>query len=93
MPISHKIRQYRALLGFALQGKVLLSAERARKLRPSSEYGGVLCTKFWLAPLMGARDWSPRTKRQSIIGGSPRAQAARQLSPPILTITIKRGSF
>ena len=34
MPISHKIRQYRAILGFALQGKVLLSAERGEEVAP-----------------------------------------------------------
>ena len=28
MPISHKIRQYGALLGFALPGKILHSTER-----------------------------------------------------------------
>ena len=59
MPISHKIRQYRALLGFAHSSEVPWSAERPRKLRPSREYGGVLCTKFWLALFVGARDWSP----------------------------------
>ena len=46
MPISHKIRQYRALLGFAHLGEVLWSAELAEEVAPSSEYGGVLCTKF-----------------------------------------------
>ena len=59
MPISHKIRQYRALLGFVHSGEVPWSAEQGGKLRPSRDYGGVLCTKFWLAPLVGARDWSP----------------------------------
>ena len=34
MPISHKIRQYKAILGFALQGKVLLSAERGEEVAP-----------------------------------------------------------
>ena len=32
MPVSHKIRQYRALLGFALPGKVLRSAEWAEEV-------------------------------------------------------------
>ena len=48
MPISHKIRQYRALLGFALPGKILLSARRvgAGEVAPSREYGGDLHTKI-----------------------------------------------
>ena len=54
MPISHKIRQYRALLGFAHQGEVPGSAERPGKSRPSRECGAVLCTKFWLALFVGA---------------------------------------
>ena len=58
MPNSHKIRQYRALLGFARQGEVPGSAERPGKSRPSRECGAVLCTKFWLALSLGARDWS-----------------------------------
>ena len=61
MLISHKIRQYRALLGFAHQGEVPRSPERTElgKSHPSREYGGVLCTKFWLALFVGATDWSP----------------------------------
>ena len=70
MPISCKIRQYRALLGFAHLGEILRSAERASKSGGSREYGGDLCTKFWLALFVGARDWSPGTKWQSIVGGS-----------------------
>ena len=34
MPINHKIRQYRALLGFALPGKVPWSAEQAEEVTP-----------------------------------------------------------
>ena len=34
MPISHKIRQYRALLGFANPGEILQSAERAEEVAP-----------------------------------------------------------
>ena len=60
MPISHKIRQYRAILGFAHPGEVPRSAEQGRgEVGPSREYGRVLCTKFWLALFVGARDWSP----------------------------------
>ena len=36
MPISHKIRQYRALLGFADPGKVLRPAERGRGSCPQA---------------------------------------------------------
>ena len=32
MPISHKIRQYRALLGFVHQGKILQSGEQAEEI-------------------------------------------------------------
>ena len=32
MPVSHKIRQYRALLGFAHLGKILRSVERAGEI-------------------------------------------------------------
>ena len=32
MPISHKIRQYRALLRFAHPGEILRSAERAKEV-------------------------------------------------------------
>ena len=32
MPISHKIRQYRALLGFAHPGEILQSAELAKEI-------------------------------------------------------------
>ena len=32
MPISHKIRQYRALLGFAHSGEILQSAEQAEEV-------------------------------------------------------------
>ena len=60
MPISHKIRQYRALLGFAHPGEVPRSAEQGRgEVGPSREHGRVLCTKFWLALFVGARDLSP----------------------------------
>ena len=59
MPISHKIRQYRALLRFADQGKILWSKERAKEVTwKQGIWRGVLCTKFWLALYMGARDWS-----------------------------------
>ena len=59
MPISHKIRQYRALLGFALSGEILWSVQSpAEEVVPSREYGGVFCTKFWLALYVRARDWS-----------------------------------
>ena len=34
MPISHKIRQYSALLGFANPGEILQSAERAEEVAP-----------------------------------------------------------
>ena len=34
MPISHKIRQYRALLGFAHPGENLRSTERAEEVTP-----------------------------------------------------------
>ena len=33
MPISHKIRQYRALLGFAHPGEILRSAEQDQRSR------------------------------------------------------------
>ena len=32
MPVSHKIRQYRALLGFAHRGEILRSVERAGEI-------------------------------------------------------------
>ena len=71
MPTSHKIRQYRALLGFAHPGEVPWSTEQAEEVAPKlGIWRGVLCTKFWLAFFMGAGDWSPGTKQQSIIGGS-----------------------
>ena len=60
MPISHKIRQYRALLGFAHPGEVPWFTERGGGSRAQAgNVAGVLCTKFWLALFMGARDWSP----------------------------------
>ena len=34
MPISHKIRQYRALLGFAHPGEILWSVEWAEEVAP-----------------------------------------------------------
>ena len=34
MPISHKIRQYRALLGFVHLGEVPWSAEQAEEVAP-----------------------------------------------------------
>ena len=34
MPISHKIRQYRALLGFAHSGEVPQSVEQAEEVAP-----------------------------------------------------------
>ena len=34
MPINHKIRRYRALLGFANPGEILQSAERAEEVAP-----------------------------------------------------------
>ena len=40
MLISHKIRQYRALLGFAHPGEILWSSEQVEKVAPSREYGG-----------------------------------------------------
>ena len=59
MPVSHKIRQYTALLGFAHPGRgSLVLRAGLGKLRPSREYSRVLCTKFWLALFVGARDWS-----------------------------------
>ena len=85
MPISHKIRQYRALLRFAHPHEVLQSVEQAEGVVPKQGIWRVLCTKFWLAVFVGTRDWSPGTKPQSIIGGSPWAQAARRISLPILT--------
>ena len=79
MPISHKIRQSRALLGFAHrgQGSHAQAGNMAAFYAPNSD---------WLP--LGARDWSPRTKPQSIIAGSPQTQAARQISPPILTCCL-----
>ena len=60
MPFSHKIRQYRALLGFAHPGKVPWLAEQGGQVGPKQGiWRGVLCTKFWLALYVGARDWSP----------------------------------
>ena len=34
MPISHKIRQHRALLGFTHSGEILPSAERGKEVVP-----------------------------------------------------------
>ena len=34
MPISHKIRQYRALVGFAHPGEILWSVEQAEAVAP-----------------------------------------------------------
>ena len=87
MPISHKIRQYRPLLGFAHLGEILCSAERGwgSHTEAGNMAGFYAPNSGWLP--LGARNWSPGTKRQSIIGGSPWAQAARRISPPILTDT------
>ena len=70
MPISHKIRQYRALLGFVHLGKVPGSAERGRgrRAQAGNMVGFYAPNSGWLPS--GAKDWSPRTKRQSIVGGS-----------------------
>ena len=65
MPISHKIRQYRALLRFAHLGEILWSPERAEEVVPKQG--------IW------------RGFMHEILIGSPRAQAARMISPPILT--------
>ena len=75
MPMGHKISQYRALLGFAPPGEVPQSAcaqagNMARFYTPNSG---------WLPS--GPRGWSPRTKWQSIIVGSPQAQVARRIIP------------
>ena len=37
MPISHKIRQYRALLGFAPPGEILWSTEQAEDVAPKQD--------------------------------------------------------
>ena len=37
MPISHKIRQYRALLGFAHPGEILWSTEQAEEVAPKQD--------------------------------------------------------
>ena len=84
MPISQKISQYRALLSFVYPGDVLWSGPRSRA-QAGNMAGFYTPNSCWLS--LGARDWSPRTKWQSIIGGSPRGQAARRISPPILTCT------
>ena len=92
MPISHKIRQYRALLRFAHPGEILWSTEWGQgSCTQAGNMAGFYAPNSGWLPL-GARDWSPRTKRQSIIGGSPRAQVARRISPPILTIILSETS-
>ena len=71
MPISHKIRQYRALWGFAHPGEVPLSAEQGRgsRAQAGNMAGFYAPNSGWLSS-SGARDWSPGTKWQSIVGGS-----------------------
>ena len=47
MPISHKISQYRALLGFAAPGRNSpIRGAGWKKSHTSREYGRVLSTKF-----------------------------------------------
>ena len=53
MPISHKIKQYRALLGFVPSDEILWSAERVEEVTPSKEYGGVLRTKILIGSPRG----------------------------------------
>ena len=53
MPISHKIRQYRALLGFVPSDEILWSAERVEEVTPSKQYGGVLRTKILIGSPRG----------------------------------------
>ena len=59
MPISHKIRQYRALLGFAHRGEILQSAEQGRgsRVQAGNMVGFYAPNSGWLPS--GARDWSP----------------------------------
>ena len=85
MPLSHKIRQYRALLGFVHPGEVPWSTEwgQGSCAQAGNMAGFYAPNSGWLS--LGARDWFPRTKQQSIIAGSPRAQVARWISLPILT--------
>ena len=71
MPISHKIRQDRALLGFAHPDEVPQPSEpgRGSRAQAGNMAGFYAPNSGWLPS--GAREWSPGTKRQSIIGGSP----------------------
>ena len=70
MPISHKIRQHRALLGFALPGEAPQSAEwgQGSRAQAGNMAGFYAPNSGWL--FMGAREWSPGTQRQSTIGGA-----------------------
>ena len=58
MPISHKIGQYRALLGFAHPGEVPWSSERGwgSCAQAGNMAGFYAPNSGWL--LVGARDWS-----------------------------------
>ena len=54
MPISHKIRQYRALFGVCALRRNSLSTELgAREVIPSREYGGALYTKILIGSPRG----------------------------------------
>ena len=59
MPISHKIRQYRALLGFVHQSEVPPSTEQGQgsRAQAGNMAGFYAPNSGWL--FMGARDWSP----------------------------------
>ena len=58
MPISHKIRQYRALLRFVHHGEFLWSTEQAEEVAPKQGIWQGFMHKFWLALYVGVRDWS-----------------------------------
>ena len=54
MPISHKIRQYRALFGVCALGQNSpVRRVGAGEVAPSREYGGVLCTKILIGSPRG----------------------------------------
>ena len=81
MPINHKIRQYRALLGFAHPGEVLWSTEWGQGSRTQAgNMAGFYAPNFGWLSSWGLGDWSLWTRWQSILGGSLQAQVAVNIS-------------
>ena len=59
MPISHKIRQYRALLRFADPGEILQSTEQAEEVLQKQGIWRGFMHQILVGSLPGARDWFP----------------------------------